>query len=260
MMSVASWSEWVCFAVTLVFVLFSHEVGFRFGTRRRLKPGENPEASAGTLSGTTIGLLAFMLAFTFNGAATNHHARKDLIIDEANAVRAAYQRAMALPAPYRAEINGLLREYVDIRVKAPGLRPAERKLALGRSMAIQGELWALALVLQQKQPDVPMVGPFMESLREVFDLHVRRVEAAFQSRIPSIIWTVLYLLTFITMAMVGYRIGLTGIRSTFTELSMALAFSAVLLVIAALDRPDGIMRVSQKPLADLLVMFRAGGQ
>jgi hypothetical protein len=31
-------------------------------------------------------------------------------------------------------------------------------------------------------------------------------------------------------------------------------------VIAALDRPDGMMRVSQKPLADLLVMFRAGGQ
>jgi hypothetical protein len=58
--------EWVCFIATIFTLQLSHEAWFRIGTRRRLRPGENPETAAGAVSGITIGFLAFMLAFTFN--------------------------------------------------------------------------------------------------------------------------------------------------------------------------------------------------
>lgn len=251
--------EWVCFIATLIFVQFSHEVGFRIGTGRRLKPGDNPETAAGAISGTVIGLLAFMLAFTFNGASSHHDLRKDLIIEEANAVRTTYQLSIQLPDPYRAKVRDLLQEYVDIRLKARGLRRADLSLALARTLAIQSDLWSVVLTLQQKEPNAPMLGFFTQSLNEVFDLHVKRVNAVFQSRISMVVWGVLYFLTFITMAMMGYRIGLSGLRSTFMEITLALAFSSVLIVIISLDRPNGLMRIDPKSLVDVLSMIRAGG-
>jgi len=249
--------EWLCLIVTLIFVLLSQEVGYRFGTRRRLRPGDNPVEAAGTMAGTAIGLLAFMLAFTFNGAASNHHARKDLVIEEANAVRTAYLQSMALPAPYRAGVRDLLREYLDIRVNALQFNKVELQKALKRTATIQGELWSVALALQQKASDAPMVGPFTDSLQKIFDLHVQRFETALQSHIHPIIWIVLYMLTFFAMAMIGYRIGLAGPRSAFVAISMAMAFSAILLLIVTLDRPIGMIKISQKPLADVLTTLSA---
>ena len=60
------------------------------------------------------------------------------------------------------------------------------------------------------------------------------------------------------MAMMGYRIGLSGLRSTFMETTLALAFSAVLVLIISLDRPNGMMSVDPRPLVDVLNMLRAG--
>jgi len=250
--------EWVCFIATLIFVLISHEIGFRIGTMRRLKPGENPETAASTISGVMIGLLAFMLAFTFNGASNNHDLRKDLLIDEANTVRTAYQRSMQLPNPYRADVRALLREYLDIRLNMTQLRRANFKQAFNRMRSIQHDLWSTVLELQKNEPNTPMLGVFTESLNELFNLNTKRSNAFLLGRISMIIWIVLYLLTFITMTMMGYRIGLQGIRSTFMELTLALAFSLVLLLIIALDRPSGMLRLDPKPLADVLKILSAG--
>jgi hypothetical protein len=250
--------EWACFIATLIFVLISHEIGFRIGTIRRLKPGDNPETAAGTISGVTIGLLAFMLAFTFNGASNNHDVRKDLLIDEANTVRTAYQRSMQLPDPTRADVRDLLREYVDIRLNMSQPRRSNFRQAFGRMQVIQQDLWSTALELQNKEPNTPMLGLFTESLNELFNLNAKRSNAFTQGRISNIIWIVLYLLTFITMSMLGYRIALHGIRSTFMEVTLALAFSSVLLLIITLDRPNGMLRVDPRPLADVLKMLTSG--
>jgi hypothetical protein len=252
-------SEWLCFSVTMIFVLCSYEIGYKFGTRRRLRPGENPDSAAGALSGTTLGLLAFMLAFSFNGASSHHDLRKKLIIDEANAIRTAYQQSTVMPEPYRAGISKLLLEYLDIRVHAMDLSPEELAKALVRTKAIQNELWSTAVTLQQREPNVPVAGKFSESLTRIFDLHFSRVDAAFHTRIPGIIWIVLFLLTFITMAMMGYRIGLSGVRSIFIEVGTALAFSSVLVLIIALDQPTSILKVNLTPQIDVLNMIRAGG-
>ncbi|MCX5666372.1 MAG: hypothetical protein NT036_04930 [Candidatus Omnitrophica bacterium] len=250
--------EWACFIATLIFVQISHEIGFRIGTMRRLKPGENPETAAGTISGVAIGLLAFMLAFTFNGASNNHDLRKDLLIDEANIVRTAYQRSMQLPDPYCANVRDLLREYVDIRLNMSQHRRGNFKQVFDRMKVIQHDLWSTALELQKKEPNTPMLGLFTESLNELFNLNAKRSNAFLQGRISIIIWIVLYFLTFITMTMVGYRIGLHGIRSTFMEITLALAFSAVLLLIITLDHPNGMLKVDPRPLADVLKILGSG--
>jgi hypothetical protein len=258
-MSLLGMPEWVFFPATLIFVLLSYEIGFKFGLNRKLKPGENPEAAAGALSGTTLGLLAFILAFTFNGASSHYGVRKELVIQEANAIRTAYQQSMVLPDHYRVKVSGLLREYADIRTKASSFKPENIKASFERTETIQAELWATALACQKSGPERSIADPLKEALIKIFDLHVLRIHAVFQNRINDVIWSVLFMLTFLTMAMMGYRVGLSGVRSNFIEISTALAFSLVLILILALDRPNGMLKINQKPMIEILNLISKGG-
>jgi hypothetical protein len=56
---------WGLFLAILLLVLLSVEAGYRLGTYRRRRSAEEKEAPVGAMVGATLGLLAFMLAFTF---------------------------------------------------------------------------------------------------------------------------------------------------------------------------------------------------
>src|SRR6185369_10400265 len=84
---------WGVFFVTLLLVFISEESGFRFGRKRILGEGEPKDPSLGSMVGATLGLLAFMLAFTFGMASARYDTRRQLIRDEANAIQTAYLRA-----------------------------------------------------------------------------------------------------------------------------------------------------------------------
>ena len=60
---------WGLFVIILLIVLVSVEFGYRLGKYRRNRHEEEKEAPLGTMVGATLGLLAFVLAFTFGLAA-----------------------------------------------------------------------------------------------------------------------------------------------------------------------------------------------
>ena len=107
---------WLIYAGTVLLLLAGNETGFRLGTWRRRHMPEGEKTPASAIMGSTLGLLAFMLAFTFGMSGARFDARKQLVLDEASAVLRAYQRAQFLPEPQRSECSRLLREYVDLRV------------------------------------------------------------------------------------------------------------------------------------------------
>jgi hypothetical protein len=49
------------------------------------------------LVGATLGLLAFILAFTFGLAAARFDTRRQVVLDEANAIGPTYLRAACFP-------------------------------------------------------------------------------------------------------------------------------------------------------------------
>src|SRR5215831_995347 len=108
---------WALFIVILLVVLLSVEFGYRLGKYRRGRREEEKEAPLGTMVGATLGLFAFILAFTFGLAATRFDAGRQVLLDEANAIGTTYLRAGMLPEQ-REEIRTLLRNYVDTRLKA----------------------------------------------------------------------------------------------------------------------------------------------
>jgi hypothetical protein len=103
---------WGFFGLTMLLVLLFIEGGYRLGRYRLTRSEHEKEAPVGAMVAALLGLLAFILAFTFGLAAQRFDTRRQVLLDEANAIGTTYLRAAMLPER-GDEIRALLREYVD---------------------------------------------------------------------------------------------------------------------------------------------------
>ena len=240
---------WGLFLAILLLVLLSVEGGYRLGIYRRSRSEEEKEAPVGAMVGATLGLLAFMLAFTFGAAATRRDTRRQVLLEEANAIGTTYLRAGMLP-DRRDDIRTLLRDYVDVRLEA--VRSGHMTEGIGRSERLQDQLWAQAVAIGETHPTSIVVGLFVQSLNEVIDLHAKRVTASLRNRIPGAIWVALFAVTVLSLATMGYYAGLSRTSRSLAALAVACTFSVVIGLIADLDRSqEGVLKVSQQALMDL---------
>ncbi|MGZ5055454.1 MAG: hypothetical protein ACXWAT_11010 [Methylobacter sp.] len=71
-------------------ILIAIEIGRYLGARHLPKDLGSGQAAIGLLDGAVFALLGLLLAFTFNGATSRFDHRKDLVMQEANAIGTAY--------------------------------------------------------------------------------------------------------------------------------------------------------------------------
>ena len=214
------------------------------------------EAAVGAMAAAMLGLLAFMLAFTFGLAATRFDERRRTVLNEANAIGTAYLRADFLPSPHADIVKERLKAYVDTRIEAVQLGNIEA--AIERSIDLHGELWEEATLAMNEDRHSIACGLFIESLNEVIDLHSTRVMVGARSRIPITIWGALYLVAALTMGTMGFHEGLSGTRRSIASLALVIAFSTILFMVIDLDRPlEGLLRNSQQTMLDLQQSLRA---
>jgi hypothetical protein len=176
-----------------------------------------------------------------------------VVLDEANAIGTAYLRADLLPNADRVEIRQLLYEYVTLRVEASQSGPGQQlEQAIDRSEELHSDMWSRAVAIADQQPTY-ISGLFVQSLNEVIDSHEERITVGIHYRVMGATWMVLYGLLTIAMAMGGYDVGLSG-RRRFIIIALwtALAFSVVLVLVVALDRPhQHLSRATQAAMFDL---------
>lgn len=239
------------FAMTVAVVFLSVVGGFGMGSFIRRRKGLERETSVGSVIGAMLGLLAFILAFTFGMAASRYDARKQLLLDETNAIGTAFLRTDFLPAPQSAEAKELFRKYVNLRVDV-GQHPEKQQQGLAETDSLQGQLWSQVAELARQPDGSGMLRLYVQSLNEVIDLHGKRVIVGLEYRIPGGIWLALYFVTMLAMFAVGFDFGRNNTGSVMISLMMALAFSSVILLIADLERNSkGFVRVSQRPMIEL---------
>ncbi|UUO08374.1 hypothetical protein M4951_08670 [Blastopirellula sp. J2-11] len=241
---------WALFFITMTIVLAAAEGGYRLG--QRLAPSKpEKEASIGSVVGATVGLLAFMLAFTFGLATSRFDNRRALFQEEVNAIGTAYLRADLLPEAQGSKIRQLLRDYVEVRLE---IRNSAEQItdAVQRSEKLHVELWNQAMVAASATPESPLTALFVTALNEVIDLHSNRVTAGVRARIPGTIWFALYLVSILSMASMGYHAGLSGSSRSIATLGMVLSFVIIMMLIADLDRPmEGVLRVNHQSMVEL---------
>ncbi|WP_428820042.1 hypothetical protein [Microbulbifer sp. MCCC 1A16149] len=235
---------------SVLLVLVSMALGDFFG-RRSSRKGVLSDVSIGSAVAAILGLLAFLLAFTFNSTAERFMQRKALLLNEVNAISTTYLRADLIPVEARLRARALLAEYSAVRDFDPKhLENFEQRVL--RSKEIHEELWRIAAELSSEGYDGIRLGKFIDALNEVIDFNTSRIHVGAHYRIPSPIWAALAVVTALAMFGIGFQLGAGRRGSVQIALALALSFSIVILLIADLDRSyQGWLIVEQAPMSEL---------
>jgi len=237
------------FLASIVFLVAASETGRLLGVRAAGRGGDD----VSTLEAAILGLLALMIGFTFAMALTRFDARRDAVVNEANAIGTTALRARLLPAPHNVETNKLLQEYVRIRLDITQrvVSTTELNAAIARSNEIQEALWQQAKIVASQDKGVVPTGLFILTLNEMIDNQAKRLDA-FRNRVPNIVLIALYGVAIVASAFAGYANGLETRRVRLPIYLMALLVAAVILLIQDLDRPStGFVKTIQQPMIDV---------
>jgi hypothetical protein len=233
--------------------ILSFEIGFALGCRARARGGDSSRAEISTIQVGMLGLLSLLLAFSFNVAAGRFESRRQILLEEANAIGTTYLRCGFLDETNRRALRDLVRRYLDVRIDyyvAPANSP-ELKGATAQSEEVAVQMWSRVAALFRMDPHSVALGSLVQSLNEVVDLNTRQA-AVMLMFVPEIVMYLLFLNAMLGMAAVGYGGGLENRRNLFFAYTLAVLIGAVVLVIMDLDRPrEGRLMLSTRSLTGL---------
>mgnify|MGYP000024945775 CR=1 FL=1 len=239
-------------------ILFSCELGFQLGKNLHSREEKEATSSIGPMVSGLLGMLAFVLAFTFSMTAAHHSSRKQTVLDEANAIGTAYLRSDLLDTKHKHIIKKLLREYVDMRIRAVedirihGIKAINIDIVLKRSVTIHNLLWTevSTSAINANSLNTTLM---IESLNNVIEMHEKRITAGLRNRIPTSIWIAVLSICILTMITLGTQLGFSGKRRLVAVIPLSMAFSALLVLAVDLNRPEkGLIIVGQQAMINLL--------
>jgi hypothetical protein len=238
-------------------ILLSIELGRRIGAYRIAMEGESATKGFSAVEGAVFALLGLVLAFSFSGALTRFDDRRHLVVEEANDIGTAWLRIDLLPASAQPALRVLFRRYLDSRIevyrKLPDLDAARAEL--GKSTALQKEIWTLAISssLESAPASAPML--LLPALNAMFDITTTRTEA---SRVhpPLIIFAMLGVLTLACSVFAGYDMASQPRLNLLHSVAFALVLSVTVYVIVDLEYPRlGLIQMTDSD--EVLVELRA---
>jgi hypothetical protein len=239
--------QWAVALSTCLFVgvLISLEVGFRIGRRNYQKHGAMAHEGSGVIDAAVFGLLGLLLGFAFAGGMSRLDTRRQLIVQEANAIGTAYLRLDLLPAADQPELRRLFREYLERRLRAyeqlPDRGAAEREFE--RASQMQHEIWSRAVGSSRSvsRPEIALL--LLPSLNEMIDVTTSR-SIALYTHLPPLIFAVLVLISLFTGLLAGYAMGKRQRRSSLHVVLFAAVIAIVVYTILDLEYPrHGLIRL-----------------
>lgn len=227
--------------LTILLMVSFIEIGFWVGKHHQGKPYKAQMAQVRAIMGASLGLLAFMLAFSFSMAQRHFEARTDAYLLEISAIDAAYRGADLLEEQQRISARELLRQFVQLRrdtSKAADSDELEEVIEMIRDAErIHDKLWRVADSSMSSPGDSIDDSIFVSALLEMIKANDERLQATMFNRISPVIWLTLLLMSFLSMIVMGYQAGLTGTRSGLATWTLAITFAAVMTLVTDLDRP-----------------------
>ena len=245
--------------VMLLFVLSMVafiEIGFRVGTRHQSKPHKSQMAQVRAIMGASLGLLAFMLAFSFSMAQQHFEQRTQAYMLEISAIDSAYRGADLLEGNMPGIAKDILRRFAALRLKtSEAVISADLDgvfKMIRESEQMHDQLWKLAESAMSGLGEGADTGIFAQAVLAMINAHDARLQAAMFNRISPVIWITLFLMSLLSMIVMGYQAGLTGTRSSLATWTLAITFSAVMSLVTDLDRPNmSLFQMNQQLMVEL---------
>lgn len=214
--------------------------------RANTGPGLASDGQEGYIVSGVLGLLALMLGFTLAMAVERFEQRRQLVLEDANAIGTAYLRAQLLGEPHRTRISRLLVEYTDNRVALALVSRGDgpRLLAANDRMLI--DLWGATSAAFPAIPNLDFATAFLDSVNKIVELDAAR-KASRLAHVPTEVLIVLSFYIVVTGGVLGYV--LTGFRGQLAGAFLITLLIFSLALIIDLERPTvgGIIE-SQAPM------------
>jgi hypothetical protein len=221
------------------------EIGRAVGLRHIAKIGTEEAPGFSTIDGGIFALLGLLLAFTFSAAASRFDFRRQLLVDEANAIGTAWLRIDLLPAEAQPRLRDAFRRYADSRANFRlAYFSEEREGALQVMEALQRDIWAQAMAAC-REPGSPQGTAILvsQSLNAMFDLASTRA-AAQRTHLPGPVMVLLLVLALASAMLAGYGLASAKSRSWPHILSFAVILAVTLYIITDYEFPRlGVIRV-----------------
>jgi hypothetical protein len=220
-----------------------------FGRRIRLRQGEAKASSGlGVIDGAVFGLMCLLIAFSFSGAEARFEGRRQLIVQETNAIGTAYLRVDLLPAAAQPQLRDDFRAYVDARIafyRTLNTHPVEATGYLKLSNGLQSKIWAESVAAGQQVSSPAVLSLVISSLNDMIDITTTRY-VALHTHPPLPIYGALVILALASSLIAGYGMGDIRSRPWLHTLVYAAALSVTVYTILDLEFPRvGVIRVDR---------------
>lgn len=220
-------------------------LGRRIGAWRRALDPEGSASGLGSVEGAVFGLMGLLLAFTFSGAASRFEARRQLIVEETNAIGTAYLRLDLLPPDHQPGLREHFRRYVDARLsvyrKLPDLEAASAEMS--KATVLQGEIWSQAVTGCKALNSPAVTSLVLSSLNEMIDITTTRT-VALRAHPPGIIFVMLFVLLLASSLLAGYGMSGGKTHSWLHLVVFATMMAVAVYVIIDIEFPRaGLVRI-----------------
>jgi hypothetical protein len=232
--------------IVYIALLGALRVGIQFGNARLRSHPEDKGGASPATDAAVFALLGLLIAFTFSGAAQRFDRRRDLIVQESNAIGTAYLRLDLLPAAVQPQLREAFRSYVDARLAYYRAldKGAEGSLAYdSRARVLQRSIWkqATAAAAQASTPAPLML--VTASLNDMIDITSTRAMSLLMHP-PIAIYLLLTLLALLTAMLAGFGMAPCGRPSRLRVHGFALMFTLTVYVTLDMEYPRyGLIRV-----------------
>lgn len=251
---ITSLSPWLLFIFTILIGLLATEAGVWVCKKILPKDIKLREVS-GSLIGPMLALLAFMLGFTFSITSSRFATRRELVVQQAQALSTSFLRSALIPEKQKQEIRTRLVQYTDMLVNLKKSADIDPTIPMLENLNI--EIWDQAASLLHENMDSELRALFVQGINEVVEVYQKRKTVGLVYRIRGSIWTTLYVLFLLNMFLVGFEIYGNKRRRIFNTTMMATAFALIVTLIADMDSraESRNFKANLQPLADVQKMM-----
>jgi hypothetical protein len=231
-------------------------LGHRIAARRAARDESSPLEGVRTIEAALFALFGLLIAFSFSGAQSRLDRRRAMIVEEANAIGAAYLRMDLLLEPDRAPLKDRFRSYLDARIgyyrnliDADAARPLHQ-----RARELQQEIWDRAIPAAARAVGTPATQMVVPALNEMIDVSNAR-DAALRTHVPIVVFVLLGLMSLACGVLAGMGMAKAREPSRFHVFMFAGTMALTAYVILNLEFPrHGFVRFG---LDAMLVQVRA---
>lgn len=240
--------------VLFVTLLLAIELAYRIARKRRLSDPSAHLRSVTAVSSVVFSLMGLILAFSYSEAGRRLEVHRNLVVDEANAIRGVWSLVDVVPEADQPPLRDLLRQYLDERIQAHQALPRVEAFEARRARAagLQQQLWTRMVDITRAAPDKEVL--LLPPVRLMADIAAKRTLAV-RTHITSPAFLFMLGLAVVGALLVGLTTAQGEGRNWPYRLLFALVVSASIHVVVDLEYPrTGI--VSTQEADSLLLELR----